>query len=330
MLLADSLKSLRDQLFCKRLLFSFIMVVEKNSEKALAYLKQNPDLNLYMSNNGLPNYNIGAVYHYGGQYAQAINYYLLDEPLILKSFEPSVQLSFFREMADCYNELNEADKAIAYYEKAFAISKTSGSDNIRASITLKLSQLFAKQNDFKKAFEYTQIYQGYNEVLKESAKQREVALLELEREKKKHEKDLQNAADAKNRKIDLQYTSIAIAIAVAFMLLMVLGMFPTSKIVLRMLGFFSFICLFEFILILVDVKLHDFTYGEPLRLWLAKIVIIAMLVPFHHFLEHSVVGFLTSQKLQRFRKKFSFKKFRLPSKKMIAELEENMEEGSVH
>ncbi|GAA4728708.1 tetratricopeptide repeat protein [Flavisolibacter ginsenosidimutans] len=329
LLLANELKSLKDQLLCKRLLFSYIMVVEKNSQKALSYLQQNPDLALYQSNRGLPNYNTGAIYHYSGQYEEAVKYYLLDEPLILSSFGPSVQLSYFGEMADCYDALNETQKAVVYYEKAFALSKAVGSPANNASLTQKLSQLYARENDYKNAYAFSQLYLEYNEALKKQAKQREVTLLGLEREKKQHEKDIQAAAEALTKTRNLQYTGISMAIVFLFVVLILMGMFPVSKETVRMLNFVTFICLFEFITLLIDAWLHDLTHGEPLRIWLAKIVIIALLLPVHHTLEHLAVKFLSSQKLQQMRRRISVRKFFRPSKKTIQKLEENLEEGTL-
>lgn len=52
-------------------------------------------------------------------------------------------------------------------------------------------------------------------------------------------------------------------------------------------------------------NLHRATHGEPLKIWIAKIFIIALLLPLHHFLEHKVVHFLESQKLLKMRQRFS-------------------------
>jgi len=329
LLLANKLNSIKDQLLCKRLLFSYAMVVEKNSQKALSYLQENPDLALYQANKGLPNYNTGTVYHYSGQYEEAITYYLRDEPQILASFGPSVQLSYFGEMADCYDALNETDKAIAYYEKAFSLSKSSGSPAANASTTQKLSQLYARKNDYKNAYPFSQLYLGYNEALKTQAKQREVTLLGLEREKKKHETDLKEA-EAKNlRRHNLQYMGISLAIAFLFVVLVLLGMFPISTTSIHMLNFFSFICLFEFITLLIDNWLHNIVHGEPLYIWIAKIVVIGLLLPLHHSLEHLTVRFLSSQKLKNFRQKISVRTFFHPSKKAVQQFEENLEEGTL-
>jgi tetratricopeptide (TPR) repeat protein len=325
--LADSLSSFSNQLYCKRLLLSYMMVVEKNSGKALAYLQKNKDLQLHFANEGLPNYNIGAIYHYSGQYDQAISYYLRDEPSLLKTFDLSVQLSFFCEVADCYMQINKTEKAIEYYEKAFTISKSSGRITTNALVTSKLSQLYAKKGEFKSAFDFSRIYQNYHEELKALAKQREVTLLGLEREKRKHEKDVQSIADEDVRRRNLQYTGISLATAFLFIVLIVFGMFPISKATIRMLNFFSFICLFEFIILLIDNWLHDITHAQPLKIWLAKIFIIAILLPLHHTLEHVTIKFLSSQKLQKFRQGLSIKRFLHPTKKQIRKIENTLEES---
>ena len=324
--LADTLNSISHQLYVKRLMLSYIMVVEKDNERALGYLDKNKDLQLYFANEGLPNFNTGAIYHYSGKYDEAIKYYLLDEAAVIKTFDPFVQLSFFSEVADCYNKLNKTGKAIEYYEKAIAISKKSGSINTNAAITAKLSGLYSKKGDYKNAFRYSEDFQRCNEELKVLAKQREVTLLGLEREKRRHEQDLQATADEDLRRRNLQYTGISMATAFLFIVLILFGMFPISKVTIRMLNFFSFICLFEFIILLIDNWLHDVTHGEPLKIWLAKIFVIAILLPLHHTLEHVAINFLSSQKLQQFRKKLSIKKIFHPSKKQVKQMEKALEE----
>jgi hypothetical protein len=92
--------------------------------------------------------------------------------------------------------------------------------------------------------------------------------------------------------------------------MLVLGMFPISKLTIKVLGYFFFISLFEFIVLVLDNNvLHSITHGEPLTLWLIKIGLIGMLVPLQHFLEHTLIKFLESRKLLRARTNFSIKKW---------------------
>jgi hypothetical protein len=71
-----------------------------------------------------------------------------------------------------------------------------------------------------------------------------------------------------------------------------MGKFKVKPWFIRTLGFISFILLFEFIILLIDHQLHVLTNGEPLPILLVKIVIIAFLLPFHHWLEHKVIHYL--------------------------------------
>jgi hypothetical protein len=90
---------------------------------------------------------------------------------------------------------------------------------------------------------------------------------------------------------------------------------------IKMLSFFAFICLFEFIVLLIDSYLHKITHGEPLKIWLIKIFLIALLVPIQHFLEHGMVHFLASQRLLRMRQRLSLKRWITALKKPTPKVE---------
>ncbi|MEQ1554797.1 MAG: hypothetical protein ABL929_11490 [Ferruginibacter sp.] len=77
-----------------------------------------------------------------------------------------------------------------------------------------------------------------------------------------------------------------------FIALVAMGKFKVKPWLIRGLGFLSFILLFEFIVLLIDGQLHTLTHGEPLPILGIKIIIIAFLMPFHHWLEHKVLSYL--------------------------------------
>jgi hypothetical protein len=137
------------------------------------------------------------------------------------------------------------------------------------------------------------------------------------------------ASDLAMKKTNLQYTGISMMVALMFILLVFTGMFPVSKVTVGMLNFVTFICLFEFITLLIDHWLHSITRGEPLRIWLAKIVVIFLLLPLHHSMEKVAMKFLSSQKLLRLRQKISVRKLFHPSKKSVQRMEENLEESTL-
>ncbi|RYY00833.1 MAG: tetratricopeptide repeat protein, partial [Gammaproteobacteria bacterium] len=121
--LADAINSIRYKLFCKKLRFHFLAIEKKDAPEALRYLNSNPDLYQSYVYQGMLNYYIGTVYQYSGQPDSAIYYYLKEEPQMVQAYDPSVQSGFFMELAQCYVEVNEPQKAIAYFEKAYERTK---------------------------------------------------------------------------------------------------------------------------------------------------------------------------------------------------------------
>ncbi|HUC81808.1 MAG TPA: hypothetical protein VMR70_12885, partial [Flavisolibacter sp.] len=323
--LADSLHSVKDQLFGKRLHFIYLYQKEKSSEKALQYLHNNPDLQLYFTNQGIPNYNIGSVYHYSGNFDSAIVYYVKDEAVISSRFPPNTQRLFFGELAECYKETGKTDLAISYFEKSLALGKTLEGINPTDTLAYSLSLLYAQKANYQKAYAYSNLWTDYQKASKSAAEQREVTLLEIDREAKKRTTDLAEKAKEEQRRRNLQYIGISMAVAFLFLVLIVVGMFPISKTTVKMLNFFSFICLFEFIILLIDNWLHHITHGELLKIWLAKIFIITALMPLHHWLEHLTIKFLSSNKLERLRQRISFRRIFHSPGKGVKKIESTLE-----
>jgi hypothetical protein len=73
-----------------------------------------------------------------------------------------------------------------------------------------------------------------------------------------------------------------------------MGIFKVSESTIKVLGFFAFIMFFEFIILIADNKIHHYTHGEPWKVLAIKIVLIALLLPFHHWLEKKTIKYLTS------------------------------------
>ena len=232
-------------------------------------------------------------------------------------------------MAESYKRLNDIPNAITYYTRALDLSKKINDATSIASTSDSLSNLYQQLGDYKQAFVYSKLSIEYKENLRNLSKERDIALQGVDREKRKHEDDLRQEEKQLNNKRDIQYMAISIAICVIFVVLLVIGMFPVSKLTIRMMGYFFFISLFEFIVLLIDnILLVYATHDEPLKLWLIKIALIALLVPLQHFLEHNLIRFLESRKLLEARTKFSFKKWWQKMKKPAPVTDAGIEEDT--
>jgi predicted negative regulator of RcsB-dependent stress response len=308
--LANELQSERYKLFTKRLLLAYYTVIEKNSTKSLQFLWENEDVKQSFINQGLPyyHYNIGSIYKWSNKPDSAIYYYDLSDSSLKSSFGISTQRIILKDKGQCYILLSQPKNAIQSYERSLELGIGKNDLKTDTFLTQNLSKLYAQIGDYKRAYEYYNQSMQTRSSLEKLANQREVVLLEVARENQQYEKDLEDLEREARRVRNLQYIGITIAIAIIFLGMILIGMFPISRFTIRLLSFFAFICLFEFIIVLVDSYLHHATHGEPLKIWLAKILLIALLVPLQHFLEHKLVKFLESKRLLKMRQEFSFKK----------------------
>lgn len=329
--LSDSLHFNKYTLQAKRLLLTYYYVIEKNSDKALRYLENEPDVKDSYVNPGIGNYylTVGHIYYYADKFDSALTYYKLAEYDFIENFDENRSRGLFKYIAGTYQKLNDLPNAIAYYLRALNLSKKTNDAKSIASVSNSLSGLYEQQEDYKQAFLYSKQAKQYTDSLDKLSKARDIALLDVDRENRKHEDELRQEAQRQNSKRDAQYMLISIFISVIFVVMLVIGMFPISKLTIKMFGYFFFISLFEFIVLLIDnIFLAHATHNEPLKLWLIKIILIALLVPLQHFLEHSLIKFLQSRKLIEARTKFSLKVWRQKTKKPATTKETDFEENT--
>lgn len=307
--LAKTLRSDRYELSAKRLLYYWYMVEGKNSAATFDYLYNNPDLMDFFKNQGMATYywQIGDIYHYSSNYDSALYYYKLAEAGINESYGINMKLNISHSFAETYLQNKDSSMAKAYYEKSFSLCRQIDKVASLPLICNRLGMLYAKDGDFKLAYYYALQADSVNQILQNKAAKDKMVLLQVERENKKRESDLVESIQQTERKHNLQIMAILLLISGIFGLMLFLGMFAVSKTTIKMTGFFAFICLFEFIIVLLDHPIIAISHGEPIKIWGIKICLIALLVPLQHYLEHRMINFLQSRRLLEARQRFSMR-----------------------
>jgi len=326
--LADSLHDYKNLLYAKRLLLVYYYVVEKNDQLSLQYLQNDPDLQLSFSNDGIENYymTLGNIYFYPGKIDSALAYYKKAQTDLEKKFDQNLSRINMEQIAECYSLQNKFPEAISYFLKALVISTQMKDFTTVSAYSGKLSALYEKQNDYKNAVHYSKQFIVYKDSLREFSKENDIALLGVERENNKHQFEVLQQTQHEYAKRNIHYMGITITIIVAFFIMLFVGSFPVSLPTVRVMGFFFFISLFEFLVLLLDsFVLSPPFHNRPLILWLIKIGVIALLAPFQHFLERGVIDLLSSKKLIEARTKFSIKKWWLGLKKQPETRDEGLE-----
>ena len=241
--LSDSLHYNKYILQAKKLMFLYYFIVDKNADKALQYLNNESDVKESIINQGIGNYylTLGHIYYYSDKFDSALAYFKLAEYDFVKNFDETRTRGLFKYIASTYQKLYDLPNAIAYYLRALALSKKTNDAKSVASVSDSLSTLYELQGDYKQAYIYSMQARGYNDSLRKLSKARDIALLDVDRENRKHEDELRQEAQRQNNKRDAQYMLITVSLTVLFSIMLLIGTFPVSKLTIRMLGYFFFI-----------------------------------------------------------------------------------------
>jgi tetratricopeptide (TPR) repeat protein len=328
--LADSLDLDKYTLQAKKIMYGYYTFITGNADSTFRYINENEDLNLYFMNSGQANFLLtkGFIYQYSGHIDSAIYFYQKALPGFDSSFDLKTRQTVYVQLGECFAIKERNTEAIQYYEKAYAIANNLKNLSISGYSAKALGGLYEKTGDFKNAISYYKKNELIKDSLAELSNQRDIALAEINNEKRNHENELAKLERKKINQRNLQYISITLLISSFFVVLIVLGMFPMNKLTIKLSGFFVFICLFEFIVLLIDSWLHRIAHGEPLKIWLMKIFIIALLVPCQHFLEKQMIKFIESAKLHKLRLKFIEKTNKRRTKKSAEEKFDDLENDS--
>ena len=308
--LAEKLNSPRSRMQVKRLMFYWYMVEGKNIVQTFKFLAANPEVVQYFTNGDLRGFTWekGNIYKYAGNYDSALSCFREVEQHILAANSPGVDLDTYT-IADTYFQNGESVKAMEYYKKTYDKAEKLNQQELLNSVSLRLAKLSADKGNYELAYFYSGRADSIESILQGKSSKEDIALLEIDREKKKGDIDRLEIEHEISRKNNLQIMAITILITLFFAFMLFVGMFEVSKTTIKTMGYFAFISLFEFIVLLLDHPIISITQGQPLKLWLIKIGLIAMLVPVQHYMEKSLISFLQSRQLLEARRKFSLKEW---------------------
>jgi tetratricopeptide (TPR) repeat protein len=269
-------------------------------ERALAYFNERADLRSFAGNFGL-GYVIdmayGVIYTDLARFDTAQRYFESAAPFYERSGTPRSRLQFYSAWGELYKRWGNTTQAIALFERARQLADALGSLEAQKNIANELDSLYAQGSDFRQSYHYKGLFVSYKDSLQKLGEEKDLLQVEIADEQQRHAREEREREAELERKHTLQYMGITVAIAAAFVLLVLVGFFKVSASVIKVMGFFSFIFLFEFLILIADNKIHHWAHGEPLKVLGIKVLLIAALLPFHHWLEHKVVHYLASRKL---------------------------------
>jgi len=225
-------------------------------------------------------------------------YYFNKAELILQTHPNKVLLSnFYNRFGQFLLRNGMKDKAIEKFGKSYEKAGEASYFDYMLSASRQLESLYAGKGDYKNAYNYAVLNKVLSDSLNNLSKNDQLLIMEIDYETRQREINAELEKQSADRRHYLQYSAIIISIISLFVILLMLGSLKVPEWIIRMLGFFSFIFLFEFIVLIADHNIHEITHGEPWKILLIKIFLIAILLPVHHWIEKRVVAFLLNPKL---------------------------------
>lgn len=288
-------------------------LMQDKAKEAADFFNSQPELKKFMRQAGFEHFmyqTYGMAFAETGKMDSADYYFKLAEQGIEKNADIFSKHSFYAGMAYFNNLKKDYKTSLAYLLKAKSIADATGNLELQAKDANSLDSVYQKLGDFKNAYLYSNKYQQATDSLEKLTLEKELTLAEVENENRRTQREEALAAEALRERHNIQYMGITVAIAAVFIVLVMLGIFSVSQSTIRILGFFAFIFLFEFIILLADNQIHHWTHGEPWKVLLIKIGLISVLLPLHHYTEKKVIHYITSRKLIDLNKDGILSKFR--------------------
>lgn len=225
-------------------------------------------------------------------------YYFNKAELILQTHPNKIlQSNFYNRFGQFLLRHEMKDKAIEKFQKSYEKAGEASYFDYMLGSSRQLESLYAGKGDFKNAYHYAALNKVLSDSLNNLSKNDQLLIMEIDHETRQREINAELEKQSDDRRHYLQYMAIIISIISLFVILLMLGSLKVPEWIIRMLGFFSFIFLFEFIILIADHNIHDITHGEPWKILLIKIFLIAILLPVHHWIEKRVVAFLLNPRL---------------------------------
>ncbi|HRI01110.1 MAG TPA: hypothetical protein PK006_08665 [Saprospiraceae bacterium] len=227
-------------------------------------------------------------------------YNLQAEKCLIEKSQDYYTFNFYLRLGQFYKRIQKIDKSILAFEKAQ--QKSKGLDVLPKAInvTSELYSLYEKIGDYKNAMKYMRLNMNYKDSLQGIANSEQMFVLKLSNEEQIRQIETESLNRAMERRFNLQYIGIILVLSFVFLAIILMGTYRWPEWSIRLSGFVAFIMLFEFIILILDQKIHHLTHGEPWKILVIKIAIISFLLPFHHWVEYKVMNYLITHKLMRF------------------------------
>ena len=234
---------------------------------------------------------LASIYRIQKNYPQTINSYEISLQIYQKIGEPSGICITYSNLAITFLHMGKPILAQSYAQKALKLAQEIKYLNLMQKSAEVLYAADSALGNWKSAFEHHKLYKQYSDSLHNEDKAKEFGRIEsryqFEKEaedQKRKQAEAQRLAQLEtDRRNNLQYLSIFAGLLVLFGGLTFVAKLKIPARVLDISLFAALLILFEFLLILFDPILDQYTGGIPVQKLVFNSVIALAFAPLHGF-----------------------------------------------
>jgi hypothetical protein len=205
--------------------------------------------------------------------------------------------NFYKRKGEFYLRNGYKDKAIYNLEKAFEIASNIPFAPFSEPLSKKLMDIYESNADYQNSAKYSKLYTELAITRLSEINGEQLLKIQIDYQKKEREYEEEKLEQINKRKLNTQFFALAAVILFLLLLLAIISSMQIPAWSVEMLGFFFILFLFEFIILVMDHYLHEWTHGMPIKMFLIKICVISVLYPLHHLIEFKVISYLKSNDL---------------------------------
>jgi tetratricopeptide (TPR) repeat protein len=305
---------------------AYVYIVTGNNEVALDYIKKGRIIGQANENLFFENMLSGLICNSQGKPDSALFFFRQAENLPVKISDALLQSVFLQQMARAYELKGDAELAEAYYKKAMDyckdkflpmsiirtgntycnflmkkgnyeqarqmaledldVARKAGINEGISTVAEVLRKIYTRDNNRDSALYYAEMQIAYQDSVSNQKRIAEFQNITFTQQLRNIDEAQKLKQETQQRKQNLQYAFIALAIVMLIILFLLLSQsIVVNEKWVSFFGVVGLLVVFEFLNLLLHPWLEKITSHSPVLMLTAMVCIAALLVPLHHRLE---------------------------------------------
>jgi tetratricopeptide (TPR) repeat protein len=262
---------------------------------------------------GPPLYGMGMIYTATDQLSLALEHFRTGASYCVSAKNYNHLSRIYQGMAYAFNKLGQTDSTLIYAKLALSISRESHFIGRIPPLADVIYDAYKRLGNKDSALAYVEMSKIFKDSAHIEENQKHMQALTAEEYVRQQEKAEDDLKTNEERRRNIQYAAIALALLVFIILFLLLShSVVANQKLIRFLGIMALLLVFEFLNLLLHPYVGTLTHHSPFLMLAIMVAIGALLIPIHHKLEKVIIDRLVEKN----------KKIRLnAAKKTISKLE---------